>query len=104
MAWGPGKIVSPEFDLLAGAKITAIGIDALRHVDHPSQQVPATLPIVFSVHQLLEAVVWWSFDATVSVGPASGSPLCIWRSRSGSSLGSFRRRSVASSRINGVAG
>jgi hypothetical protein len=66
MALDPGKCVSPEVDLLAGAKITAIGIDALRHVDHPSQQAPATLPIVFGVHQLLEAVVWWSLDGTVS--------------------------------------
>ncbi len=56
---------SPEIDLLAGAGITAIGIDAIRHVDHPTQRALASLPIVFGVHQLIEAVVWWSLDGPI---------------------------------------
>lgn len=50
---------SPEADLVAGVVVTAIGIDALRRTTRPELVPLAALPLVFGVHQLIEALVWW---------------------------------------------
>jgi len=53
---------SPEVDLIGGAAIAAVGIDTLRHVEHSSERPLAVLPIVFGLHQVTEAFVWWGID------------------------------------------
>jgi hypothetical protein len=58
---------SPEVDLVGGAAIAAIGIDTLHHVDHRSERPLAILPIVFGLHQMTEAFVWWGLDERVAV-------------------------------------
>ncbi len=63
---------SPEADLITGAVITAVGIDASRHVAHRAERPLAALPILFGVHQMTEAVVWWDIEGRVpeGLGPA----------------------------------
>lgn len=50
---------SPEADLVAGVAVTAIGIDALRHVEEPREYPLASLPLVLGTHLLVETFVWW---------------------------------------------
>lgn len=57
---------SPQADLVGGTLITAIGIDAVRHV-HSSHEsrgriALAALPLVFGAHQLDESLVWFSLQ------------------------------------------
>jgi hypothetical protein len=63
---------SPEADLLAGVVVTAVGVDALRHVRHHREAVLAGLPVLFGIHQLIEVPVWWGFDGRVSAELAGG--------------------------------
>jgi len=56
---------SPEMDLVAGAVITGVGIDARRHVSNPRQLPLASLPVLFGVHQLIETIVWWELQGQV---------------------------------------
>jgi hypothetical protein len=65
---------SPQADLIGGIAIGAIGIDALRHVDHRSDHVAlASLPLLLGVHQFDEAFVWLGLQGHVptSVGRAA---------------------------------
>jgi hypothetical protein len=57
---------SPEVDLIGGAAIAAIGIDTLRHVDHDNERAVAYLPLIFGLHQVVEAFVWWGLDGRVA--------------------------------------
>jgi hypothetical protein len=58
---------SPQADLVGGLVIGAIGVDVLRHVDGQRRYLPlAALPLIFAVHQLDEAVVWWGLQGHVS--------------------------------------
>jgi hypothetical protein len=58
---------SPQADLVGGVVIGAIGIDVLRHVDGQRRYMPlAALPLIFAVHQLDEAFVWWGLQGHVS--------------------------------------
>jgi hypothetical protein len=60
---------SPEADLVGGAVLTVIGIDALRHVDRRRDVLPlALLPLMLAVHQIVEAFAWWGLQGVV---PAS---------------------------------
>ena len=60
---------SPQADLIGGAVICGIGVDALRHVDRrPSHIALATLPVVFGAHQIVEAFVWFSLQGHVPAG------------------------------------
>jgi hypothetical protein len=60
---------SPQADLIGGAVICGIGVDAIRHVDRrPSHRALATLPVVFGAHQIVEAFVWFSLQGHVSPG------------------------------------
>lgn len=56
---------SPEVDVLAGLVIGAVGIDAVRHVRTAAERPLAALPLVFAVHQLVEAGVWWGLEGKV---------------------------------------
>ncbi len=60
-------------DLTAGVAITAIGIDALAHVDGPNERPLAALPLIFGIHQLIETAVWWGVDGEVSAATAQWS-------------------------------
>jgi hypothetical protein len=57
---------SPEMDVVAGTLIGVVAVDALRHVRRPRELPLALLPLVFAVHQLVEAFVWWSLQGEVS--------------------------------------
>jgi hypothetical protein len=64
---------SPEMDLVAFVVVGAVGIDAVRHVRHRRELMLAALPLLFALHQLVEAFVWWGLDGSVawSVGRAA---------------------------------
>ena len=51
---------------MVGGIVVAIGIDALRHVDEPRQIPLAALPVLFGVHQITEAFVWWGLQDHVA--------------------------------------
>ena len=59
---------SVQADLVAGAALTPIGILALREV-RCAREVPfASLPLLFAIHQFVEALVWAAADGDVSQG------------------------------------
>ena len=50
---------SPQADLVGGLVITAIGVDAVRHIRQRREfTVLAWLPVVLGAHQFIEALVW----------------------------------------------
>jgi hypothetical protein len=58
---------SPQADLVGGAVVTAIGIDACRHVrGRDDHLLLAALPVLLGVHQLIETFVWWGLQGHVS--------------------------------------
>ncbi len=57
---------APEADALVGAVVVAVGVDALRHVREPKQIPLAALPLLFGLHQLTEAFVWWGLEGHVA--------------------------------------
>ena len=44
-----------------------VGVDALRHVREPKQIALAALPLLFGLHQLSEAFVWWGLQGHVPI-------------------------------------
>ena len=57
---------SPQADLVGGIAIGAIGIDALRHVNHRGDHVAlASLPLILGAHQIDEAFVWFGLQGHV---------------------------------------
>ena len=65
--------VSPEVDVLAGAAITVVAVDALRHVGHRRLLPLAMLPAIFAIHTFSSALIWWGERADIpqSVGEAA---------------------------------
>jgi hypothetical protein len=61
--------------LVAGVVVGGAGIDALRHVRHRREWAVAALPLVFGVHQLIEALTWWGLDSRI---PASVGRAATW--------------------------
>ena len=60
---------SPQADLVGGAVICGIGVDAIRHVDRRASHVAlASLPVLFGADQLVESVVWFSLQGHVPHG------------------------------------
>jgi hypothetical protein len=57
---------SPGADVVVGGIAVAVGVDALRHVREPRQILLASLPLLFGLHQIDEAVVWWGLQGQVS--------------------------------------
>jgi len=57
---------APEADAVVGGIIIAIGVDALRHVRSPKQIPLAALPLLFGLHQVTEAFVWWGLQGHIS--------------------------------------
>lgn len=57
---------SAEVDLAAGVVVTAIGLDALRHVRRPSELPLAALPSVLGAHLLIEVFVWRGLEGQAS--------------------------------------
>jgi hypothetical protein len=57
---------SPDADAVVGGIVVVIGVDALRHVREPKQILLASLPLLFGLHQLDEAFVWWGLQGHVS--------------------------------------
>ncbi|HUY07323.1 MAG TPA: DUF6629 family protein [Acidimicrobiales bacterium] len=67
---------SPQADLVGGAIIGAIGIDALRHVERrPSHFAIAALPLILAFHQFDEAFIWLGLEGHV---PKSVEHLALW--------------------------
>lgn len=62
---------SPLVDLAGGALVAAIGIYALRHLGRPAERLLASLPMVFGLHQIIEAIIGWGLDGRMA--PA------VWR-------------------------
>jgi hypothetical protein len=71
---------SVQADLVAGAALTPIGILALREVRCPREIPFASLPLLFAIHQLVEALVWAAADGDVSrhVGHAAAIAYVIY--------------------------
>ncbi len=57
---------SAEADLVTGVVVGVVGIDALRHVRKPHQLALAATPLLFAVHEIDEAFVWWGLHGQVS--------------------------------------
>ncbi|HEV7524716.1 MAG TPA: DUF6629 family protein [Acidimicrobiia bacterium] len=57
---------SPDADAVVGGIVVVIGVDALRHVREPKQILIASLPLLFGLHQIDEAFVWWGLQGHVS--------------------------------------
>ena len=56
---------SAPADLIGGAVVGVLGVDALRHVDQPRQRLLGALPLLFGLHQVVEAFVWWGLQGHV---------------------------------------
>ena len=67
---------SAQADVVGGALVTAIGIDAYRNLrGRRSHLLLATLPVLLGVHQLVEAFVWWGVEGQV---PHALGRLALW--------------------------
>jgi hypothetical protein len=62
---------SPVADFSAGTVITGVGVATLARVSSPRELIVGALPLLFGLHQLVEAFVWLSLDGTVSPGLGS---------------------------------
>ena len=59
---------SPVGDLVGGAVVVAIGVDACRHVNGRSEYLAiAVLPLLLGLHQVDETFVWWGLQGRVPV-------------------------------------
>ena len=67
---------SPQGDLAGGIVVTAIGVDACRHLrGRNTHLLLATTPLLLGAHQLDESLVWWSLEGDV---PHSLGRLAMW--------------------------
>jgi hypothetical protein len=67
-----GMCFSIEADIVTGVVVTAVGIDAIRHVGHNRETAMAALPVIFGLHQLIEVFVWKGLDGPASAAVAQG--------------------------------
>jgi hypothetical protein len=76
MPWEDSVCFSPEGDLVGGLVVTAIGVDACRHVrgrfDH---RLLAAFPLLLGAHLLVETFVWWGLQGVV---PLSLGLVAMW--------------------------
>ncbi|HEY5032568.1 MAG TPA: DUF6629 family protein [Actinomycetes bacterium] len=67
---------SATADLVGGAVLTGIGIDAVRHVDRRAGYLAlAALPLLLAAHQVDEAFVWWGLQGHV---PSAVGHVATW--------------------------
>ena len=67
---------SPQADIVGGFVVTAIGVDACRHLRGRNDHLLlAVLPLILGVHQLDEVFVWWGIDGRV---PHSVGRVALW--------------------------
>ncbi len=67
---------SPQADLVGGVVVTAIGVDACRHLrGRDDHLLLAALPVVLGVHQLIETFVWWGLQGHV---PHTVERVALW--------------------------
>jgi hypothetical protein len=67
---------SPEGDLGGGLVVTAIGVDACRHLrGRNNQMLLATLPLLLGAHQIDESLVWWSLQGHI---PHLAGRIAMW--------------------------
>jgi hypothetical protein len=59
---------SLEADLAVGLSLLPVGVLSLREVRRPREVPFASLPLLFSAHQLIEGLVWAGMDGRVSPG------------------------------------
>ena len=113
---------SPQADIAGGLVITAIGVDAVRHIRQRREFIAlAWLPLLLGAHQFIEAFVWlwlqghvpraagqaalWAYVliafvvlpvlvplAVIALEPTRRSPTCAAARRSGTRSGAARRR------------
>ena len=57
---------SAQADIVAGLAVTAVGVDAVRQVHHPSDRALGALPVLLGAHLLIEALVWEGLTGDVS--------------------------------------
>jgi len=58
---------SPEGDLVGGVVVSAIGVDACRHLrGRNSHLLLAATPLLLGVHQIDESLVWWGLEGDLS--------------------------------------
>lgn len=60
---------SVQADVAAGAVLLPMAVVSLREVRHVRELAFASLPLLFALHQLIEAVVWARFDGHSVSGP-----------------------------------
>lgn len=66
--------LSPEVDLAAAVVTGVIAVDTLRRNHNPDAVLLATIPVVFTVHNVASALMWWGLRGEVPnsvAGPAS---------------------------------
>lgn len=65
--------LAPEADLVVGAAVCIVGVDALRQVRTRRELPLAALPLLFGAHLLVEVPVWLGLRGDVSdaVGEAA---------------------------------
>jgi hypothetical protein len=67
---------SPQGDLAGGLLVTAIGVDACRHLrGRPGHLLLAGFPLLLGMHQVIESFVWWSLEGDV---PTSIGRVAMW--------------------------
>ena len=67
---------SPQGDLAGGLVVTAIGVDACRHLrGRDTHLLLATLPLLLGAHQVIESLVWWGLEGDV---PGAVGRLAMW--------------------------
>ena len=59
---------SPEADFAGGAIVATLGVETLRRVRAPRELIVGALPLLFGLHQLVEAFVWLGLRGQVSTG------------------------------------
>jgi len=65
--------LAPEADLVAGAAIAVVAVDAARHCRSWRTAPLAALPAIFAIHTLISAFVWWGLrgDVPAPLGQAA---------------------------------
>lgn len=66
-----GCAFSPEADFAAGAVVTGIGVQTLRHMRVRRKLIVSALSLLFGIHQLVGGFVWLGLRGEVSPGLAT---------------------------------